>query len=398
MHLLLIHQNFPGQFRDLGPAWLQQGHQVTALGSAQAPTDSRRWGGLTYLRYELPGDDNPSVLARGQAVAAACQQLQRNGTTPDIVLVHSGWGEASNLRDVFPRTPLVVFPELWGHPQALGYGFDHHLEGQTANPLWFEQQNQLSADAIQASDAAVVSCEAQAQSFPVHLQAQLTVVPEGLELERYGSNPSASVSLHGQRFAAGDPLVTVVSRALEPLRGIRQSLLAWPSIVRAVPDAQLLLIGEPGQSYGMEVPPDGHTHLSASLAGLPEDTDQSRIHRLGWLEHATMVQLLQCSACHLGLSYPYTLSWSVLEAMACAAPLITNHGSPVATELIDGQSGVLVPFNNVERLAEAAIALLRNPPQRHQLGGQARAVIETRFSRSTSLASFSQLFNQLTQP
>ena len=84
--------------------------------------------------------------------------------------------------------------------------------------------------------------------------------------------------------------------------------------------------------------------------------------------------------------------------MACAAPLITNHGSPVAAELIDGESGDLVPFNNVERLAEAAIALLRNPSQRHQLGGQARAVIETRFSRSTSLASFSQLFEQLTQP
>ena len=131
MHLLLIHQNFPGQFRDLAPAWLQQGHQVTALGSAPAPTDSRRWVGLTYLRYELPGDDNPSVLARGQAVAAACQQLQPNGTPPDIVLVHSGWGEARNLRDIFPRTPLVVFPELWGHPRALGYGFDHHLEANS---------------------------------------------------------------------------------------------------------------------------------------------------------------------------------------------------------------------------------------------------------------------------
>ena len=100
-------------------------------------------------------------------------------------------------------------------------------------------------------------------------------------------------------------------------------------------------------------PPYGHTHLSNSLAALPADIDQSRVHRLGWLEHSTMVQLLHCSACHLGLSYPYTLSWSVLEAMACAAPLITNHGSPVATELIDSQSGVLVPFNNVERLAQA---------------------------------------------
>ena len=105
--------------------------------------------------------------------------MQRKGTTPDIVLVHSGWGEARNLRDIFPSTPLVVFPELWGHPHALGYGFDQHLDGQTANQSWFEHQNQLSAVAIESSDAAVVPCKAQAQSFPVDLQDQITVLPEG---------------------------------------------------------------------------------------------------------------------------------------------------------------------------------------------------------------------------
>ena len=35
MHLLLIHQNFPGQFRDLAPLWLAAGHQVRAIGSEQ---------------------------------------------------------------------------------------------------------------------------------------------------------------------------------------------------------------------------------------------------------------------------------------------------------------------------------------------------------------------------
>ena len=133
--------------------------------------------------------------------------------------------------------------------------------------------------------------------------------------------------------SAGEPLVTVVSRYLEPLRGIRQVLLAWPDIARAVPNAQLLLVGEQGQGYGLEEPPGELTHLMTCLAQLPQDVDRNRIHVLGCLNHLQMVHLLQCSAAHLALSYPYTLSWSCLEALACGAPVITNHGSPLAQEL-----------------------------------------------------------------
>lgn len=397
MHLLLIHQNFPGQFRDLGPAWLQQGHHVTAVGSAAAPHDVELWNGLTYLRYCIADEPNPSAIQRGEAVAAACRQLLQAGTAPDVVLVHSGWGEAHNLREVFPCTPLIVFPELWGHPRALGYGFDRHLDGQTADPRWFAEQNQLCGEAINDSDVAVVPCSAQAKSFPSHLQSQLKVLPEGLDLERYGPDPSASITLKGQCFAAGEPLVTVVARSLEPLRGIRQVLLAWPAIATAVPEAQLLLVGEQHQGYGMEEPPGDLSHLNTCLAELPAEIDHSRIHVLGCLNHESMVSLLQCSACHLALSYPYTLSWSTLEAMACETPLISNPGAPIANELIEDESVVLVPFNNPQALAAAATALLRKPHKRVRLGKAAGCIVAERFSRTTSLETYEQLFDQLMQ-
>ena len=395
MHLLLIHQNFPGQFRDLGPAWLQQGHHVTAVGSAAAPHDGERWNGLTYLRYGIADEPNPSAIQRGEAVAAACRQLLQAGTAPDVVLVHSGWGEAHHLREVFPSTPLIVFPELWGHPQALGYGFDRHLDGQTADSRWFAEQNRLCVEAINNSDLAVVPCSAQAKSFPSHLQAQLTVLPEGLDLERYGPDPSASITLKGHCFAAGEPLVTVVARSLEPLRGIRQVLLAWPAIATAVPEAQLLLVGEQHQGYGMEEPAGDLSHLNTCLAELPAEIDRSRIHGLGCLDHGSMVRLLQCSACHLALSYPYTLSWSTLEALACETPLISNPGAPVVDELIEGESVVLVPFNDPQALASATTALLQKPHKRRRLGQTAGRIVVERFSLTTSLAAYEQLFNQL---
>ncbi len=397
MHLLLIHQNFPGQFRDLGPAWLQLGHHVTAVGSAAAPHDGEFWNGLTYLRYGIADEPNTSAIQRGAAVAEACRQLLQAGAAPDVVLVHSGWGEAHNLREVFPSTPLIVFPELWGHPQALGYGFDRHLDGQPADPQWFAEQNQLCVEAINDSDVAVVPCSAQAKSFPSHLQNQLTVLPEGLALERYGPDPSAAITLKGHRFAAGEPLVTVVARSLEPLRGIRQALLAWPVIATAVPEAQLLLVGAQHQGYGMEEPAGDLTHLGACLAELPAEIDRSRIHVLGCLDHGSMVRVLQCSACHLALSYPYTLSWSTLEALACEAPLISNPGAPVVDELVEGESVVLVPFNDSQALAAAATALLRKPHKRNRLGEAAGCIVAERFSLSTTLGAYEQLFDQLIQ-
>ena len=60
MHLLLIHQNFPGQFRELAPLWLAAGHQVRAIGSEQQHPCGEHWEGLIYHRYHFENRDEPS--------------------------------------------------------------------------------------------------------------------------------------------------------------------------------------------------------------------------------------------------------------------------------------------------------------------------------------------------
>lgn len=151
------------------------------------------------------------------------------------------------------------------------------------------------------------------------------MIAEGVNLERLAPNPAARFRTDaGLDVRSGAPLVTLVSRQLEPLRGLRAALQAWPQVAAALPEAQLVLVGGQERGYGIE-PPRGASHLADALDGL----DPQRIHVLPHLPHTQLIRLLQCSACHLGLSYPYTLSWSVLEAMACGAPLITNPESPL---------------------------------------------------------------------
>ena len=395
MHLLLIHQNFPGQFRDLGPAWLAAGHRITAIGNTHPPAESTGWGGLEHLSYNWPENHEPTANERGLAVAELCRQLQSDGLVPDVVIAHSGWGEALHLAGIWADTPLVVLPELWGSARALGIGFDPALPDALPDPTLFDEQNAMAAQAIEQAQAALVACRSQRASFPEHLRRNITVLPEGLPLEHYGSNPEAQFQWGERRFSAGQPLVTLVSRDLEPLRGLRQALQAWPLVLEQRPDAQLLLVGHvSADGYGVEAP-IRDTHLDDALAELPTSTDRRSIQVLGVLDHANLVSLLQCSACHLALSYPYTLSWSNLEALACGAPVVTNLGSALCPEIEDGVSGLLCSFADVRGLAELILELLGSPDLRQRLGAGGEAVVRQRFSQEVALSGFDALLQQL---
>ena len=237
----------------------------------------------------------------------------------------------------------------------------------------------------------------QKTSFPAPLRQKIRVLPEGLSLEKYGSNPKAQIQLGSFCFSAGQPLVTLVSRTLEPLRGLRQALKAWPLVLEQRPDAQLLLVGGPNSpGYGIEAPIAAN-HLEDALAGLPHHVDRSSIHVLGVLDHTSMVTLLQCSACHLALSYPYTLSWSNLEALACGAPVVTNLGSALSQELSDNRDGLLCSFADVRGLAELILELLNTSSLQHRLGEAGQLLVQQRFSQEVALESFEALFDQLTK-
>ena len=165
MHLLLIHQNFPGQFRDLGPAWLAAGHHLTSIGSTAPPSNAAAWDGLEHLSYSWPEGYQPTAQERGVAVAKLCRRLHENGLVPDLVIAHCGWGETLHLAGIWTGTPLVVLPELWGSARALGFGFDPALPASLADSTLFDEQNAIAAKAIEQSQAALVACHSQRASF-----------------------------------------------------------------------------------------------------------------------------------------------------------------------------------------------------------------------------------------
>ena len=403
MQILLVHQNFPGQFRDLAPRLIQRGHQVVAMGQRPMPKVPP---GLQYLQYEPLADGGARQLAdpdleqnlkRGARVQAQAKRLKEKGFEPDAVVAHSGWGEALYLREVWPRAILLAYPELYAKPELLGFGFDRDL-GEIGEGLRqsMKRQNFMALAAIADADAAVVPTQFQRDTFPAHLRGRFQVIHEGVDTERAQPYPNRHVRLSVQLMLRhGDPVITFVNRTLEPLRGFRSLMRALPIIQQEHPTAQTLIVGEQlGSSYGQ---PSSHPkgYPGEMLALLGQRLDLSRIHFLGRVDYANLLALFQISAAHIYLTYPYALGWSLLEAMACAAPVVGSANDPVTEVIRDGLNGRLVPFAAPERLAEVVLDLLSDPSQRARLGEQGRQTVLQRYRIEQSLQSYEQLITSL---
>ena len=175
----------------------------------------------------------------------------------------------------------------------------------------------------------------------------------------------------------GEEIVTFVARNLEPLRGYHSFMRALPPVLAARPKARVLIVGGDGVSYGAAAPP-GTTWKATYLDEVKDGLDLSRVHFLGPLDYLQYLAVLKVSAVHLYLTYPFVLSWSMLEAMSCGC-LVLGADVPPVREVIDGTNGIIVPLFEPGRIAAAAIDALAFPASHDDKRTRARATVLARY-------------------
>ncbi len=94
-------------------------------------------------------------------------------------------------------------------------------------------------------------------------------------------------------------------------------------------------------------------------------------------------------------TYADTNPWALLEAMACATPVVSTRVGGIPELLDDGRAGVLVEHGNPRLLGEALRELLANPQRRLELAGQARQRCEDRYDARRQFARLAERLREL---
>jgi glycosyltransferase involved in cell wall biosynthesis len=251
MKILVIHQNFPGQFRHLCAHLAQRGDvELYAIGHRGAPGIS----GVELLRYALhrePTDGvHPYVMGferavlYGQAVARLLHQLKRRGFEPDAVVAHPGWGEALFVKDVFPAARLIHFCEYFYRADGADAGFDPDNPPSVDERARITTRNALHLLNLEGCDIGVTPTAWQKALHPSAYRHKIQLIHEGIDTEHLGPDANAMLDLpDGTRVRSGDEVVTYVARNLEPYRGFPTFMRALPAILEARPKAQVLIVG-----------------------------------------------------------------------------------------------------------------------------------------------------------
>lgn len=378
LRLLLVHQNFPGQFRQLTPLLQARGHDLVVVGSHQRelPYPCRM---LRYAEPSKPAQPLPygsglwhEALQRAEAVAGLCAGLDGEGWKPDRILGHCGWGETLGLHALWPQVPQILWPEIWVRPEHGGYGSDPQKPAP-ALPQHLEQlgRNTITRAALAHARAWVLPTRHQANSFPSEYQDhRLHVIHEGIDTSVACPNPAVSFQVRGITIDRRVPTLTLINRNLERLRGFDVFMRCLPTVLAAQPQLRVLIVGGNEAGYG-----GGHHAVplrQKMLAELAGQLDLERIHFLGRIPYDQLVAVMQASWVHVYLSYPFVLSWSLLEAMACGCAVVGSRGMPVEEVITHGVDGLLINHDQPQELANRILQLLALPEMRQRLGAAAR--------------------------
>lgn len=400
MNVLFVHNNFPAQYRHLARELAADpANKVVAIGSGTAGSLSS----VRLVKYSLSVADTAAVhpfarrfeveCRRAEEVLYSLSSLIGSGFVPDVIFAHPGWGETLPLRTIYPDAKIILYCEFFYGAQGKDVGFDPEfpmtgLDGHVALHL----KNATTLLGLVDCDLGMSPTPWQKSTFPAEFQGKIEVAHEGIDTDEVVPDPNATVALpDGQILSARDEVITYVARNLEPLRGFHIFMRALPKILRERPNAQVLIVGGSGTSYGAH-PPKGSSWKSLFLDEVRDKLDLSRVHFLGNIARERYVEVLQISSAHVYLTYPFVLSWSLVEAMSAGCLVIVSDTAPLRDVVSDGR-GVVFPFFDVEALSDRVIAALTKPEDYQEIRGSAREHVVKHYDvRRVCLPRMMQLF------
>ncbi len=404
MKFLFVHQNFPGQYLHIIRHLIRApGHEVAFI----TEPNSNNIPGIRRVNYHVktppPDGIHPNIrdlqlaMTRADAVARMAANLKQLSFEPDIIIGHHGWGELLNLVDVFPNTPILGYFEFYYETAGADVGFDPEYPSAPDQFPRVRAMNSINHLALTLNQHGQSPTEWQRSLYPDWAQRQIALLPEGVQLDICKPDPSARqkpLVVNDFTINPEDKLVTYVARNLEPYRGFHTMMRALPALLQARPDVKVVMLGGDEVSYGARIANmTWREFMSREIAG---KYDASRVLMPGQVPYDTHVKLLQRSDAHVYLTYPFVLSWSLREAMACGCAIIGSDVAPVREFIEDGKTGVLTDCLDPAKLSTRIVEILEDTKLATKIRKGARAYAEKHLDMGAYLAAYEGLIEKIT--
>lgn len=247
---------------------------------------------------------------------------------PDVVHLHSSKAGLAGRLALRGRVPTLFQPHLWSFQALDGPLRRVCAAWERFASRWTDQLVCVSDDELTAGREAGVSSPA-------------AVVCNGVDTDSL--RPGDSAAARRRVALGGDAPTAVCVGRMAQQKGQDQLLSAWPSVLREVPGARLVLVGAG--------PMRESWRASHPVAGDPSVVWRGNTGAASDFYTAADVVVLPSRAEGMALV--------PLEAMACARPVVAFDVGGVRQSV--GDAGAVVPPGDIEALAVAVAARLANP-------------------------------------
>lgn len=269
--------------------------------------------------------------------------------------------------------PIVGFFEYYYLANGGPVGFDPEEPVSEHAPYLLQARNAVPNANIMTVDRGLSPTKWQRDCFPPEFHKKIYVCHDGIRTDKLLPDPEATLKLGRLAEPVGrdDEIITYMARNLERMRGFHKFMRALPDILEARPNARVLVIGGNETSYGAKNKSPGGLRGEME-AEVGNRVDWNRVHFLGQVPYEDYQKIIQISRCHIYLTMPFVLSWSLLEAMSMQATIVAADVPPVREAMTHGETGMLVDFHDPAALARQVVEVCARPDDFAHLGVAAR--------------------------
>jgi glycosyltransferase involved in cell wall biosynthesis len=210
--------------------------------------------------------------------------------------------------------------------------------------------------------------------------SQISLIESGIDVSKFAVvNQKKREQMRQMLGIRNEPVLGIIAR-LSDVKGQDVLLKAFPLVLKQHPQAKLLLVGE--------------GKLEPLLRKIVQELNLENNVIFKAVINETK-EYLDCLDIFVMPSRNEGLGLSIMEAQACGLPVVASRVGGIPSLIEDGQTGFLVPPENIEELALKLRELLNNPQKAKEMGLRAKEFAQNHYAAEKMVEKTEDVYKKI---